>query len=138
MNIDWINGLIGGLLLGSGAGLLLLGNGKIAGVSSMIGDVIERPISSATLEKLLFMLGISIVPMIYYVQTGGPDIEITSNIPVILVGGVLLGVGARMGSGCTSGHGICGTARLSKRSILAVLTFISTGVFTVTLMNYLV
>lgn len=136
MNPDWINALIGGGLLGTGAGLLLLGNGKIAGVSTMVGELVARPTRTDHIEKLLFLFGIMIVPFIYYLTKGGPDIEITSNIPVIIAGGILLGIGARMGSGCTSGHGICGTARLSKRSILAVLTFISTGVATVTLMNF--
>lgn len=138
MNPDWINALIGGGLLGTGAGLLLLGNGRIAGVSTMVGELVERPMRTDFIEKLLFLFGIMTVPVAYYMLTGGPEIEITSNIPVIIAGGILLGIGARMGSGCTSGHGICGTARLSKRSILAVLTFISTGVATVTLMNLFV
>ena len=136
MNPDWINALIGGGLLGTGAGLLLLGNGRIAGVSTMVGDLVDRPLRADLTERLLFLFGIMVVPMAYYLLKGGPSIEITSNIPVIIAGGILLGIGARMGSGCTSGHGICGTARLSKRSILAVLTFISTGVATVTLMNF--
>lgn len=135
MNFDWINGLIGGAMIGSAAGLLLLGNGRIAGVSGILGQMVERRLPADWDERLMFIGGLVVAPVIYLLFAEKPGITATSNIALLTLGGLVVGVGSRMGSGCTSGHAVSGVARLSKRSIVATATFIATGIATVAIMN---
>jgi uncharacterized membrane protein YedE/YeeE len=125
--------LLGGILLGLSAAILLLVNGRIAGVSGLIGWLFKRKIAVA---NLFFVIGLLAGPVIYVLLGGTlPRIEITTPLPLVIAAGLLVGFGSRMGSGCTSGHGIMGLARLSKRSLAAVLTFIATGVVTVAVLR---
>ena len=136
MNPDWINALIGGLMIGTATGILMLGNGRIAGVSDILGRLIERSKPSDWVERTLFIAGLLAAPFAYYASNSVPEITVTNSLPLLIVGGLTVGIGSRMGSGCTSGHGVCGNARLSKRSIIATLTFLITGAITVAALNF--
>lgn len=137
MNPDWINALIGGLMIGTAACILMLGNGRIAGISDILGRLIERTKPADWLERNLFIFGLLAAPLACYATNNVPEITVTPSLPLLITGGLAVGIGSRMGSGCTSGHGVCGNARLSKRSIVATLTFLSTGALTVTALNLL-
>jgi hypothetical protein len=125
-----IQSLIGGSIIGIAVSLLLLFNGKVLGVSGILGELFNHPLSK-NYWRLFFVLGLLISPLIYSIFHPIPLIEITSNKLLIIVGGLLVGFGSRLGSGCTSGHGVCGLARLSVRSFIATMTFIFFGFVTV-------
>ena len=110
--------------------MLLLFNGKVLGVSGILGELFNHPLSK-NFWRLFFILGLFISPFIYNIFYPIPLINITSNKILIIVGGLLVGFGSRLGSGCTSGHGVCGVARLSVRSLIATMTFIFFGFITV-------
>lgn len=135
MNQEWINALIGGAMIGTATGILMLGNGRIAGISDILGALITRHKPSDWAERALFLAGLLTAPLAYFAINGRPEIEVTSSLPLLIAGGIAVGIGTRMGSGCTSGHGVCGNSRLSKRSIVATLTFIATGIATVAALN---
>ena len=120
MEQAWILGLIGGLMIGTAAALLLLVNGKIAGISGILGSTLEGRDMGQSAPFLAGMIGAA---ALYALVTGGPGITVTDSVPVLMIGGLLVGFGTRLGSGCTSGHGVCGLSRLSPRSLAA------TGVF---------
>ena len=121
-------------MIGIAVSLLLLLNGKVLGVSGILGELFNHPLSK-NYWRLLFVLGLLISPLIYNIFYLIPIIEITSNKLLIIVGGLLVGFGSRLGSGCTSGHGVCGLARLSVRSFIATMTFIFFGFVTVYLIQ---
>lgn len=125
-----IQSLIGGSIIGIAVSLLLLFNGKVLGVSGILGELFNHPLSK-NYWRLFFVLGLLISPLIYSIFHPIPIIEITSNKLLIIIGGLLVGFGSRLGSGCTSGHGVCGLARLSVRSFIATMTFIFFGFVTV-------
>lgn len=125
-----IQSLIGGSIIGIAVSLLLLFNGKVLGVSGILGELFNNPLSK-NYWRLFFVLGLLISPLIYSIFHPIPIIEITSNKLLIIIGGLLVGFGSRLGSGCTSGHGVCGLARLSVRSLIATMTFIFFGFVTV-------
>ncbi len=135
--VDWQSftpiSLIGGLVIGAAASMLLLGIGRIAGVSGITASVVR--IKNVEAWQVLFLLGLIISPLIYQTMAPLPTIEVTSSIPVLIIAGLLVGIGTQLGSGCTSGHGICGLARFSKRSLVAVITFMAVGIVTVTLLR---
>lgn len=133
MHADWINALIGGIMIGIAASILLLGNGRIAGISGMLGNLTKGTKPSG--DSLLFILGLLVAPLGYALLSDLPAISITSSLPVLILGGLAVGVGTQLGNGCTSGHGICGNARVSKRSLVATVTFILAGVLTVAIMG---
>ena len=135
MNPDSINALIGGLMIGTATGILMLGNGRIAGVSDILGRLMERAKPADWGERTLFIFGLLAAPFAYYATNTLPEVVVTNSIPMLVAGGLAVGIGSRMGSGCTSGHGICGNARLSKRSIVATLTFMATAALTVFAVN---
>lgn len=130
---DWLNGLLGGAMIGAAAGALLLLNGRIAGISGIVGGVLKGPRSEARdwLERAVFVLGLIAAPLLFGALGGAREIVVTDNAGLLIAAGLLVGVGTRMGSGCTSGHGICGMGRLSRRSITAVLTFMGVAIATV-------
>lgn len=136
MNPDWLNALIGGLMIGTASGMLILGNGRIAGISDILGRLIERTKPADWMERSLFILGLLAAPFAFFAIGNAQEVSVTNNLALLILGGLAVGIGARMGSGCTSGHGVCGNARLSKRSIVATLIFISTGVLTVATLNF--
>jgi uncharacterized membrane protein YedE/YeeE len=132
---DWLNGLIGGGLIGAAAGMYLLGAGRIAGISGIAGSVVDGLLDglpkralSAWSESLLFALGLLLAPIPFLLLGGSIDIEVAAGVPALIAAGLLVGFGARLGSGCTSGHGVCGGARLSKRSLAAMGTFMAVAI----------
>ena len=126
--------LLGGMLLGFSAVLLLLVNGRIAGISGIFGRLLggEQVSANAT-----FVLGLVLGPWLYAAIEGGfPTVTISASWPTVLVAGLLVGLGTRMGSGCTSGHGICGLARSSKRSFAATAAFLVAGIVVTTFTGF--
>ncbi|MBC3480887.1 YeeE/YedE family protein [Pseudomonas sp. SWRI77] len=135
MSIDWINftpwsSLCGGALIGLAVSLFVLANGRIAGISGLLGGVLQFG-SEGWSEKALFLLGLVISPLLWGAFTVLPEIEIDTEWPALILAGLLVGVGTRYGSGCTSGHGVCGISRRSPRSLLATACFMTSGFATV-------
>lgn len=129
-----VSALVGGLLIGSAAVVFLALNGRIAGISSIAGGLI-KPAAGDAGWRIAFIIGLVVGAGVYGLPAGVP-VEIEAPLPVLLIGGFLVGFGTQLGSGCTSGHGVCGIARLSKRSILATLTFMAAAVVTVFLVRH--
>ncbi|MCX5467161.1 YeeE/YedE family protein [Acinetobacter nematophilus] len=133
---DFILAFIGGALLGLAVVGYLLVNGRIAGISGLVAQVLNPKMLLKT-PALWFLLGLLITPFIYN-SIVHPQIEMMTTDPILLIiAGLLVGFGTRLGSGCTSGHGICGISRLSKRSIIATCTFMLAGFITVYVMRHL-
>ena len=121
-----VSGLMGGLLIGLAVTLMMLLNGRIAGISSIVSGLLT-PKSGDTGWRVAFVVGLLLGALAFILAVGGPTpVDVLASPPAILIGGLLVGFGTRMGSGCTSGHGLCGIARFSRRSIVA--TAISFGV----------
>ena len=132
---DALFGLVGGALIGLSAAILLIGNGRIAGISGIAGRLVSLKPSAGSGENVLFIMGLVAAPLIYTAMVKLPTITITQSIPVLIIAGLLVGIGSRLGSGCTSGHGVCGMSRLSKRSILATATFMTVAIVVVSLVR---
>jgi len=125
--------LIGGMLIGLSAMLLLLVNGRIAGISGIVGRLLGGQRVGA---NAAFVAGLLLGPWLYAALTGHlPPVTIAASTLVLMVAGLLVGFGTRMGSGCTSGHGILGLARFSKRSFVATSVFLATGIAVATIMG---
>ena len=128
MTQDWIYGLAGGLLIGTASAILLLGNGRIAGISGILGGVLDGISKRRGItEGLAFLAGLIGLPALYTLTIGAPAISVTTSVTLLLAGGLLVGIGTRLSSGCTSGHGVCGMSRLSLRSIMATGAFMVTA-----------
>ncbi|WP_417743751.1 YeeE/YedE family protein [Salipiger sp.] len=127
MEQDWILGLIGGLLIGSGGAVYLLFNGRIMGASGIVGSLVDRSAGSLTSERLVFLAGVVLLPVLLMPAFGPVDTHITDNTAVLVAAGLLVGLGTRLANGCTSGHGVCGMSRLSLRGIVATLCYILAG-----------
>lgn len=133
---DFLFAFLGGTLLGLSVVGYLYVNGRIAGVSGLIAQVLNLQTIFKT-PALWFLLGLFVVPFFYgLLQT--PNIELNASPLMMIVAGLLVGFGTRMGSGCTSGHGICGISRLSKRSMIATMTFMFAGFITVYLIRHII
>ena len=133
--------LAGGLLVGLSAALLIALLGRVAGISGITGALLQLPTWSSVKQwswRLAFILGMVAAPLIWQLFAPLPAMEMPSNPIIIIVAGLLVGFGTRMGSGCTSGHGVCGISRLSLRSLAATLTFIATGAITVFVMRHVI
>jgi uncharacterized membrane protein YedE/YeeE len=135
MNIDWTHftplaSLAGGLLIGLGAALLLLANGRIAGISGILGGLL-RPAGGDIAWRLAFVGGLLVAPLVWLAMQAMPPAQIDHTPALLAVSGLLVGLGTRFGSGCTSGHGVCGIARLSPRSLMATACFMLAGFLTV-------
>ncbi|MDX5984407.1 YeeE/YedE family protein [Sphingomonas echinoides] len=131
----YLASLAGGMLLGLSAALLLVVNGRIVGISGIVGRLLG---GQQIAPNIAFVVGLLAGPMLYTTAFGQPPVvTIIASTPLILVSGLLVGVGARMGSGCTSGHGILGIARFSKRSLAATATFLTSGIVAATIMGLL-
>ena len=131
-----LSGLIGGLLIGLAVTLVLLLNGRIAGISGIVGGLVN-PKAGDTLWRAAFVAGLILGALAYVLVKGGPTpVDVLASPPAILVGGLLVGFGTRMGSGCTSGHGLCGLARSSRRSVAATAIFFGVAVLTVFLTRH--
>ena len=133
IQIDWQVftpiSLVGGLILGVATAILLLGIGRIAGISGIASSLLQP--KRVEMWQVLFIAGLVLSPLLYSVFRPLPDIEVTTSLPLLIAAGLLVGFGTRLGSGCTSGHGICGNARLSPRSMVATATFMAFGIITV-------
>ncbi|WP_444925376.1 YeeE/YedE family protein [Microbulbifer sp. TRSA002] len=140
MTIDWTaftpgTALAGGLLIGLASAALLAFNGRIAGISGIIGGLLDQ--IQGSLWRLAFIGGLLISPLAWKIFATVPDIDIQAGYPTLIAAGLLVGLGTRMASGCTSGHGVCGLSRLSTRSLTATLIFMAAGFATVFLMRHL-
>lgn len=124
---DWLWGLAGGLMIGSAAALYLLVNGRVMGASGIVGGLIDGSGRSTANERLSFLAGCFGVPAVIAWGMGGAQTNLTGNLAVILIAGVLVGVGTRLANGCTSGHGVCGISRLSLRGIVATICYLLAG-----------
>ena len=130
---EYLTSLSGGMLIGLSASMLLLLNGRIAGISGIVGRLAQ---GSQVGTNALFVAGLILGPILYGLMAGHPPAStIATSWPLLVIAGLLVGFGSRMGSGCTSGHGVLGLARLSPRSFVAVVTFLTAGVVTVSLMR---
>lgn len=126
-----LSGALGGALIGLAAALLLALHGRIAGISGIVGGLLP-PRAGDALWRLLFVLGLMLGALLVRLCSGAPlAVPVESSTFTLVLGGLLVGLGTRLGSGCTSGHGICGLARLSPRSVVAVLTFMASAMLTV-------
>lgn len=132
-----LSGFLGGALIGLAAVLLLVANGRIAGVSGIAAGLFAR-ITPDTLWRAAFIGGLPLGALLYWLIRGAPpDLTIDASLPVALAAGLLVGFGTRLGSGCTSGHGVCGIARFSKRSVVATIVFMAAGIATVFVVRHL-
>lgn len=141
MSIDWLNftpwsALAGGVLIGLAAGLFVVCNGRIAGISGLLGSLLSA--GEGRVEKAVFLLGLILAPLLWGLFSALPVLDFQTGWLGLLIAGLLVGVGTRYGSGCTSGHGVCGIARLSPRSLVATLGFMSAGFATVYVLRHLV
>ena len=135
MSMDWNHftpwsALAGGALIGLAAALFLLLNGRIAGISGVLGGLL-KPVSGDIAWRVAFVLGLIGAPLVYGLFAGLPVPEIDAGNAALIAAGLLVGVGTRYGSGCTSGHGVCGLSRLSPRSLVATACFMGAGFATV-------
>jgi uncharacterized protein len=123
--------LIGGILIGLSATLLLWTTGRIAGISGIVGGLL-RPTATELPWRVAFIIGLIAAPLLYSAAGGTmPVIAMTPSLALAILGGLLVGYGTRLGGGCTSGHGVCGLARLSPRSLVATITFLLVALVTV-------
>ena len=142
MTIDWthftpLSALFGGLLIGLSAAVLLLCNGRIAGISGIVGGLLQRYKAGDFAWRVAFVLGLVLAPVLYRLFAELPESRIDAGWAMLVVAGVLVGFGSRLGSGCTSGHGVCGLSRLSPRSLVATAAFMSTGFAAVYVVRHL-
>jgi uncharacterized membrane protein YedE/YeeE len=135
MNIDWnaftpASALGGGVLIGIAAVFFAATAGRIAGISGIVGGIV-RPHRGDVGWRVAFMLGLVLAPLLYRTLGQGFAMELDASTLTLVAGGLLVGFGSRLGSGCTSGHGVCGLARRSPRSLAATLAFMAAGFATV-------
>jgi uncharacterized membrane protein YedE/YeeE len=121
-----VSATVGGLTIGLAAGLLLLLRGRVAGISGILGSALAQPLGEGG-WRLAFLVGLPIGAAAVSLVAGGLVVEVAASTPVLVAAGLLVGFGTQLGSGCTSGHGVCGIARGSKRSIAATLVFMASG-----------
>lgn len=142
MTIDWLNftpwqALSGGLLIGLSAALFILFDGRILGISGIVGGLL-KPASGDIAWRIAFVLGVFSAPWVWLLFAEPVAVTIDANTPTLVIAGLLVGLGTRFGSGCTSGHGVCGLSRLSPRSLVATLAFMATGFITVYVVRHLI
>ncbi|MCZ2496460.1 YeeE/YedE family protein [Xylophilus sp. Kf1] len=141
MNIDWssftpLSSLAGGALVGIAAAMFVLLNGRIAGISGILGGLF-KPTMDDFAWRVAFVLGLLGAPVAYAMFSNFPRPEIDAETGALVLAGLLVGIGTRYGSGCTSGHGVCGLSRLSPRSLAATLVFMGAGFVTVYVTRHL-
>jgi uncharacterized membrane protein YedE/YeeE len=134
---DWVWGLVGGLMIGLAAAVFLLGNGRIMGASGIIGGLVDRTGLGNWAERAAFLAALVVVPALmlplYSVEV---STNITSNLAVVIAGGLLVGIGTRLANGCTSGHGVCGISRISLRGIVATVFYLLAGGLTMAVFRH--
>ena len=142
MIIDWASftpwsALIGGAIIGIAAALLALLNGRVAGISGILGGLLD-PGTPDFAWRAAFVAGLIVAPIVYALAATLPTITIAAGYPTLIVAGLLVGIGTRYGAGCTSGHGVCGLSRLSPRSLVATLAFMAAGFATVFVVRHVI
>jgi uncharacterized membrane protein YedE/YeeE len=142
MSIDWNaftpwSSFGGGMLIGLAAALFVLLNGRIAGISGVLGGLLT-PLRGDVLWRVAFIGGMVAAPLAYSVVLALPSVQIDAGYPALIAAGLLVGVGTRYGAGCTSGHGVCGLSRLSLRSLVATGAFMAAGFVTVYVLGHLI
>lgn len=142
MTIDWSNftpwsSLAGGILIGLATAMFLLFNGRIAGISGIVGGLL-RLAKGDIAWRIAFVLGLISAPVVYSLVTPLPQVRVEAGSRLLVVAGLLVGIGTRYGSGCTSGHGVCGLSRHSPRSLVATAAFMLAGFATVFLVRHVV
>lgn len=140
MTIDWTNftpwsSLAGGLLIGLASAMFLLFNGRIAGISGIVGGLL-RPVKNDIGWRIAFIVGLIIAPFAYGLVVPLPEVQVDAQSTTLIAAGLLVGIGTRYGSGCTSGHGVCGLSRRSPRSLVATLAFMFAGFATVFIVRH--
>ncbi|MEE8202375.1 MAG: YeeE/YedE family protein [Alphaproteobacteria bacterium] len=126
-NFTPVSALVGGALIGAAASLLLLLNGRIAGISGIVGNLVQSATGENT-WRVAFVVGLIVGPLVYDAATrAAVTITVDAPLPVLIAAGLLVGFGTRLGSGCTSGHGVCGLARFSPRALAATAIFLATA-----------
>lgn len=141
MTIDWNaftpwSSLLGGVLIGVAAAMFALLNGRIAGISGVLGRLLT-PVRGDVGWRVAFIAGLVGAPVLYALFSEVPAVQIDASYGALVAAGLLVGVGTRYGSGCTSGHGVCGLSRLSLRSLVATVTFMGAGFLTVFVLRHL-
>ena len=139
--IDWAHftpwtSLAGGVLIGAAAAMFLLLNGRVAGISGILGGLL-RPSAGDIGWRVAFIAGLVAAPLLYQLATPLPVVQIDADTGLLVAAGLLVGLGTRYGSGCTSGHGVCGLSRLSPRSLVATAAFMAAGFATVFIVRHL-
>ncbi|TMH58976.1 MAG: YeeE/YedE family protein [Betaproteobacteria bacterium] len=142
MTIDWTSftpwsAAIGGVIIGLAVAMFVLVNGRIAGISGIVGGLL-RPAPGDAGWRIAFVAGLIAAPLCFATVTTLPPVVIEASYPALVVAGLLVGIGTRYGAGCTSGHGVCGISRLSPRSIVATLSFMAAGVATVFVVRHVI
>ena len=133
----WMS-LLGGVMIGVSAVILMGFLGRVAGISGIVGGLFQSDVFDVV-WRLVFLLGLIAAPLFYgLIVNKQPDFAVTGDVVFLIVGGLLVGFGAIFGSGCTSGHGVCGLSRFSKRSFVAVVVFMVSAAITVFVMRHLV
>lgn len=136
MASEIVHALIGGIMIGLAATLVMFSHGRVMGVSGIVARLLPPDIADDWGWRLAFLAGVIAAPLLWLAFTGGPPaVSIEAGLPVLLVAGFLVGLGTVTGNGCTSGHGVCGLARFSRRSVVATGTFMGTAILTVILVR---
>ena len=132
---DFVAATLGGVLIGASALIILAGQGKIMGVSGIVACLLP-PIASDWAWRIVFIAGVILTPIVArFAFDINPTVEITPNVLILAAGGAIVGFGTVIGNGCTSGHGVCGIARLSWRSVVATVIFMASAVISVALIK---
>ena len=142
MSIAWnaftpASALIGGAIIGAAVALFVVLNGRIAGISGILGGL-ARPQAGDVSWRIAFVAGLVAAPLAWGLLAALPEIRVDASFPALVAAGLLVGVGTRYGGGCTSGHGVCGVSRVSPRSIAATVAFIAAGFATVFIARHLI
>ena len=146
MSIDWsaftpASALVGGMVIGAATALFLLGNGRIAGIAGIVASPLRALVGgkpmAPEMTRLLFFAGLLLAPWLWRVAAPWPEMRVDIGSVGVIAAGLLVGVGVRMGNGCTSGHGVCGLSRFSLRSLANVLAFMGAGFATVFVLRHL-
>jgi uncharacterized protein len=141
VSIDWaaftpVSALAGGVLIGIAAAIFVLANGRIAGISGILGGLL-RPATGDIAWRVAFVAGLVAAPLAWALFAALPAIQVQADYPLLIAAGLIVGLSTRYGAGCTSGHGVCGISRLSPRSLIATLSFMAIGFATVFVVRHL-
>jgi uncharacterized membrane protein YedE/YeeE len=142
MTIDWVDftpwaSLAGGVIIGIASALLILLNGRVAGISGVLGELL-RPKVPDKAWRVAFIAGLIVAPLVYQLVHALPAVTINANFPLLIAAGLLVGIGTRYAGGCTSGHGVCGLSRLSARSLVATAAFMASGFVAVFVLRHVI